>query len=47
MNFIGHNLTSDGNFPAKSKFDLVRAWEMPTSGQNLHSFVDLIIFYLK
>ena len=47
VEFVGHDLTPDGNCPASSKFDLIIDWEIPLSGQSLHSFVGLVIFYYK
>ena len=29
VEFVGHDLTSGGNCPAKSKFDMINDWEMP------------------
>ena len=45
MEFVGHDLTPEGNYPAASKFDLIADWKLPMTGQSLHSFVGLIIFY--
>ena len=45
VEFVGHDLTADGNFPAASKFDMIRDWVLPTTGQSLHSFVGLVVFY--
>ena len=47
VEFVGRDLTSDGDCPAQSKFDLIRDWEVLKSGQSLHSFVDLLLFYSK
>ena len=40
-----HDLTPDGNYPTANKFNLIRDWVLPLSGQSLHSFVGLVIFY--
>ena len=34
-----------GNSPAMSKFDMITDWPIPTSGQSLFSFIDLVNFY--
>ena len=47
VEFVGHDLTVNGNCPAQSKFDLIRDWEIPSSGQSLHTFVGLIMFYVR
>ena len=43
--YVGHDITADGNCPAESKFDLVRDWTLPSTGQGLRSFVSLCNFY--
>jgi hypothetical protein len=43
--YVGHDITADGNCPAESKFDLVRDWVLPSTGQGLRSFVSLCNFY--
>ena len=45
VEYVGHDLTSVGNCPAKSKFDLIKDWEIPISGSSLHSFIGLVVFY--
>lgn len=47
VEYVGHDLTSEGNCPAQSKFDLIRDWHLPTEGQSLHSFIGLLNFYHK
>jgi hypothetical protein len=38
--YVGHDITADGNCPAESKFDLISDWKLPPSnGQGLRSFV--------
>ena len=44
---MGRDLTANSNCPAQSKFDLTKDWAFPSSGQSLHSFVDLIMCYLR
>jgi hypothetical protein len=43
--YVGHDITADGNCPAQSKFDLVADWTLPSTGQGLRSFVSLCNFY--
>ena len=43
--WIGHDLTQNGNNPAQSKFDLVRDWPIPRTGSLLNSFVGFAAFY--
>ena len=47
VEFVGHDLTSTGNCPAKAKFDLSNDWVLPPTGQSLRSFVGLMMFYLR
>ena len=47
VEYVGHDLTSSGNCPAQSKFDLINNWELPKHGPSLHSFIGLINFYHK
>ena len=43
--YVGHDITADGNCPAESKFDLIRDWQLPSTGQGLRSFISLCNFY--
>jgi hypothetical protein len=43
--YVGHDITADGNCPAESKFDLVADWTLPSNGQGLRSFVSLCNYY--
>ena len=45
VEYVGHDITAEGNCPAKSKFNLVEDWKLPDSGESLHSFIGLINFY--
>ena len=45
VEYVGHDLTPSGNCPAMSKFDMINDWNLPETGQSLHSFVGLINFY--
>ena len=45
VEYVGHDLLSNGNCPAKSKFNMIEDWSLPTTGTGLHSFVGLVMFY--
>ena len=45
IEYVGHDITPDGNCPAESKFDLITDWPLPTTGQSLGSFIGLVPFY--
>ena len=45
VEYVGHDICSNGNAPAKSKFDMINDWPLPTNGQSLFSFVGLVNFY--
>ena len=45
IEYVGHDITPDGNCPAESKFDLIADWPLPTTGQSLGSFIGLVSFY--
>ena len=45
VEYVGYDLTSTGNCPARSKFNMVRDWPLPSHGQSLFSFVGLVNFY--
>ena len=45
IEYVGHNITPDGNCPAESKFDLIKDWPLPANGQSLSSFIGLLTFY--
>jgi len=47
IEWIGYDLRPTGNSPASSKYDSVRHWPTPSTGQSLHSFVGLLNFYSK
>ena len=47
VEWIGFDLRPNGNSPASSKYDSVRNWPTPATGQSLHSFVGLLNFYSK
>ena len=47
VEYVGHDITANGNCPAKSKFDMINEWKLPPTGQSLSSFVGLINFYHK
>jgi len=45
IEYVGHDITPDGNCPAESKFDLITDWPLPATGVSLGSFVGLLAFY--
>jgi hypothetical protein len=45
IEYVGHDITSDGNCPAQSKFDLITDWPLPCTGSSLASFIGLLTFY--
>ena len=47
VEFVGRDLTSDGNCPAQSNFLLMCDWGVIKSGQILHSFIGLVLFCSK
>jgi hypothetical protein len=46
IEYVGHDITPDGNCPAQSKFDLITDWPLPATGQSLISFIGLLTFYV-
>ena len=47
VEFVGFDVCKDGNRPAQSKYDLLKSWPMPTTIQDIASFVGFGIFYSK
>jgi hypothetical protein len=45
IEYVGHDITPDGNCPARSKFDLIQDWPLPATGVSLLSFIGLLTFY--
>ena len=45
IEYVGHDITPDGNCPAESKFDLITDWPLPATGVSLSSFIGLLAFY--
>ena len=45
VEYLGYDLTSGGNYPAKSKFNLLTDWALPNHGTPLVSFIGLCAFY--
>ncbi len=43
--YVGYDVLSSGNSPAQSKFSMINDWQLPTTGQSLHSFIGLVNFY--
>ena len=45
VEYVGRDLLPDGSCPAKSKFNMIDDWVLPTIGTALHSFLGLVMFY--
>lgn len=45
--FLGHNCTSDGIFPDKSKFEVIKNYPKPTTAEAVKRFVAFINYYRK
>ena len=45
VEYVGHDLTASGNYPAQSKFQLIKDWHLPAHGVSLLSFIGLCSFY--
>ena len=45
VEYVGHELTPTGNFPAISTFNMINDWKPTTSIQVLNSFIGLMNFY--
>ena len=45
VEYVVHNLTPTCNVPAKSKFNMINDWKLPTYIQGFRSFVGLKTFY--
>ena len=45
VEYVGHDLTANGNCPAASKFSLLQDWPLPPHGISLLSFIGLCCFY--
>ena len=45
VEYLGHDLTSSGNCPAKYKFNMIRDWTLPVHGTPLLLFIGMRIFY--
>ena len=45
VEYVGHDLTANGNCPAASKFLLLKDWPIPPDGISLLSFIGLCCFY--
>ena len=45
VEFVGHDLTTYGNCPAESKFDLTQHWPLPPNTISLLSFISPCGFY--
>ena len=47
MEYVGHDLTAEGNCPSQSKLSLIQDWPLQPHGISLLSFVGLCCFYNK
>ena len=47
VELVGHYLTADGNCPARSMFNLIKKWPLPTHGTALLSFIGLCLIYSR
>ena len=45
VEYVGHDLLPNENCPAKSKFNMIDDWVLPTTDNSLHLFVGLFMFY--
>ena len=45
VEYLGYDLTSSGNYPAKYKFNIIRDWTLPVHGTALLLFIGIRIFY--
>ena len=44
VEYVGHDVTNDGNYPASSKFSIINDWKITERGESLFSFISLINF---
>ena len=42
---MGHDIKTDGNYLASSKFYMSHDWQLPERGKSLFSFIGLLNFY--
>ena len=47
LEFVGVNMSADGQMPAASKYSLIRQWPLPTCQSSLTSFIGLCGFYRR
>ena len=45
VKYVGNDILQHGNSPVQSKFNLIKDWTLPASGQSLFSFIGLVNFY--
>ena len=43
VGYVGHDILTDGNYPAASNFSMIDDWPLPVSDQSLFSFIVLVI----
>jgi hypothetical protein len=47
IEYVGHDITSDGNIPAQSKHDTIQDWLLPKTAKSMLSFVSHCSFYQR
>eukprot|EP00978_Attheya_sp_CCMP212_P028534 scaffold98746_cov61-Attheya_sp.AAC.5 len=45
--YVGVDLSIEGNQPASSKFELIKTWKTPTTPRKIMSFIRFAIFYVR
>ena len=45
MEFVGHDVCTDGNRPAQSKHSLLKTWQPFKVARDIHSFLGFLNFY--
>ena len=45
VEYVGHDITKSGDYPAHFKFDLINNWILPLTGKYLFSVIELVSFY--
>ena len=45
VEYVGHDVTNNDNYPASSKFDIINDWQLPERVESLFSFIGLLNFY--
>ena len=45
VEYVGHDVTNDDNYPLSSKFYMINDWQLPERLESLSSFIGLLNFY--